>query len=72
MKANDYKKVYGEETPGRFHLTSPDSDFFWAVPLWVEKFLLKDTRSKKFRVRKKVLKREIMKAIYRGMDSAVK
>ena len=69
MTPDDYKDKYGEETPGRFHLVSPKGKFIWQVPLWVENYFLKNIKSKKFRVQKKIVKKEIIKAIKRGMKS---
>jgi len=68
MTPDDYKDRYGEETPGRFHLVSPNGEFIWQVPLWIEKYFLKDTKSKKFRIKKKVVKKQVIQAIKRGME----
>lgn len=69
MKPIDYKDRYGEETAGRFRLVSPNGEFIWQVPLWLEKYFLKNTKSKKFRIQKKVVKKEINLAILRGISN---
>ena len=68
MNTDYYKDKYGEETPGRFQLVAPNGEFIWQVPLWVEKYFLKNTKSKKFRIQKKVVKKQVIQAIKRGME----
>lgn len=62
MTINDYKKICGDK-PGRFHIKQCNFN----IPLWVEKVFLKGLRSKKFRHIKKRMKKEVHKAIERGM-----
>mgnify|MGYP003342579334 CR=1 FL=1 len=68
MTPDDYKDRYGEKTLGRFKLMAPNGEFILQVPLWIEKYFLKDTKSKKFRIQKKVVKKQVIQAIKRGME----
>lgn len=63
MNPNKYKKLYGEKD-GRFHIAECN----YIIPLWAEKYWLRNVRSKKFRIQKKIIKREVMAAIRLGME----
>lgn len=60
---NKLRRLHGDK-PGHFHIAQCP---FW-IPLWAEKYWLRNIRSKRMRIRKKVMKREVMLAIRRGID----
>lgn len=64
MRLIDYAILYGEAN-SKFKIRYND-DKPIAVPLWFEKFLLKNRKYKKFRIRKKIFKKELEKAIKSG------
>jgi hypothetical protein len=68
MNPNNYKNKYGEETPGRFYIVAPEGEPIFQIPLWVEKYFLKEIKSKKFRIHKKVVKKQVIEAIKRGIN----
>ena len=63
MVLNQYKYMYGE-VDGKFKISHNGKILF--IPLWAERFLLRNIKSKKFRIQKKVLKKEFQSFSKKG------